>query len=135
MMNYPKCLPFTINVFTMSANCSSIPKAEQHYHRIFCNINQAIQPGRLAILIHQTTPDISGSTTRCLFSFWKHCLWFLISAADSYDFKFLVAVNIASAKFRVVAGGSGCTNYGKDLTGLVNVASTGGWFTFKSIAW
>lgn len=60
---------------------------------------------------------------------------FLSYAANAYDFEFVVAVpNGYSPAFRVVAGGSDCTNYDTDLSGLVEPVVTGGWWNFETFS-
>ena len=36
--------------------------------------------------------------------------------------------------FRLVAGGSDCSDYTVDLSGLVTVESTGGWRVFETLS-
>ncbi|CAN0483912.1 unnamed protein product [Laminaria digitata] len=39
-----------------------------------------------------------------------------------------------SGSFRVVAGGTGCDDFTTDLSGLVEVPSTGGWNSYASLS-
>ncbi|CAM9234020.1 unnamed protein product [Sphacelaria rigidula] len=57
-------------------------------------------------------------------------------AADAFDFEFVVAVpRNRSPAFRVVAGGSDCTDYDTDLSGVVQPSATGpSWYRFESFS-
>lgn len=60
---------------------------------------------------------------------------FALSSASAFDFDFRVAApGELGGAFRIVAGGTGCTDYTIDLSGLVTVPSTGGWGTFTSLS-
>ena len=59
----------------------------------------------------------------------------ILFAVDSFDFDFVVAAPPGqSGSFRIVTGGSGCSDFTIDLSGLVTVGSTGGWCVFKTIS-
>lgn len=64
---------------------------------------------------------------------YSHVLW--LNAAEAYDFNFVVAAAPGrNPSLRVVAGGSDCTDYDKDLSGLVEIPSTAGWDDYQTIS-
>lgn len=78
--------------------------------------------------------SVSCRDPGCLLSV-NFLLSFRSNTASAYDFDFVVAVpNGYSPAFRVVAGGSDCTDYDTDLTGLVQPLSTGSWTTFSTFS-
>lgn len=57
-----------------------------------------------------------------------------IAPVAAVDFEFFVASpDGRNGRFNVVTGGSGCTDYDKDLSGEVAVGSTGGWGVFEPL--
>lgn len=58
--------------------------------------------------------------------------FFVSTTVEAFDFKFRVSAPAASAgSFRLVSGGTGCLDYVTDLSGLVQVASTGGYNNYE----
>ena len=55
------------------------------------------------------------------------------AAVDAFDFSFLVSAPTDDGSFRVVSGGTGCGDYETDLSGLVEVPSTGGWANYADL--
>jgi len=49
------------------------------------------------------------------------------------DFHFSVSSPLVVGRFHVVTGGSGCSDYDKDLSGEVTVPYTGGWEVYLSL--
>lgn len=39
---------------------------------------------------------------------------------------------LPSSRFQVVAGGTGCSDYETDLSGIIETTPTGGWATFET---
>ncbi|CAN0104948.1 unnamed protein product [Ectocarpus fasciculatus] len=54
--------------------------------------------------------------------------------ADAFDFEFVVASPRGfSGSLQVVSGGTGCSDYKTDLSGVVGITPTGDWDTFATI--
>eukprot|EP00904_Undaria_pinnatifida_P012411 jgi/Undpi1/82/HiC_scaffold_1.g00082.m1 len=51
-----------------------------------------------------------------------------------FDFSFRVSSNSGFGKLRIVSGGTGCDDYSTDLSGLVSVPNTGGWYDYEDVA-
>ena len=54
-------------------------------------------------------------------------------AVAEFDFSFRVSSNSGLGKIRIVAGGTGCDDYSTDLSGVVSVPNTGGWYDYEDV--
>ncbi|CAM9833733.1 unnamed protein product, partial [Discosporangium mesarthrocarpum] len=56
-----------------------------------------------------------------------------VDSEDKYTLLAQVASPISDGSFRLVFGGTSCTDFEEDLTGVVEVPNTGSWQIFEGV--